>query len=256
MDGYIKLFRQVQDNPMYFDGKFDKVHAWIDILMLASWKDTSVIVRGIKVDVKRGQIAKGIRFFCERWKWSQHTVEKFFKELEDATQIATQKSNVINLISVINYDKYQICECEDATQNATQNATQIKKVSPITPLQENKKESKRKKSSYSKEYSDEEISSPLYQEFLRFSEWLNSNCERLSSLKKQMTFENYSSIRSEHSKEELFYVCTRADDWKNLAKNRVSVYLVLLDRFVRYKDDMIKAGITQVIKQHTNDVSY
>lgn len=141
MLGYIKMYRQLLDNEIYFDGKFDKTHAWLDLLYLANFNDSIIVKRGIRVNVKRGQIAKSIDFFCDRWQWSHPTVEKFLNYLEDCGQICIQRSKLINLISVINYDKFQSNLENDCEQNCIQTCEQTRKVSP-TPLS---KESRKKK---------------------------------------------------------------------------------------------------------------
>lgn len=149
MDGFILLYRAIFNSKLYFAGKFDKTHAWIDLLLLANYSDSTIDKRGISVEVKRGQIAKSIDFFCERWQWSHKTVECFLKTLESSEQISIQRSRLINLISIVNYDKYQasieLCSEQNSEQNSEQSSEQIKKVPPIPPLQKYKKQSKQTK---------------------------------------------------------------------------------------------------------------
>ena len=92
---------------MYFSDPFTRMQAWIDLLLVANYRDSVIYVRGNKVDVKRGQIAKSQDFFATRWKWSRGKVIRFLDELQKCGQIVQQKSNVITLISVVNYEYYQ-----------------------------------------------------------------------------------------------------------------------------------------------------
>jgi hypothetical protein len=46
--GYIKLWRCIQDNNLWTDEPFDKARAWIDLVMLANYKDATIQRRGIK----------------------------------------------------------------------------------------------------------------------------------------------------------------------------------------------------------------
>ena len=92
---------------MYFSEPFTRMQAWIDLLLVANYRDSVIYVRGNKVDVKRGQIAKSQDFFATRWKWSRGKVIRFLDELQKCGQIVQQKSNVITLISVVNYEYYQ-----------------------------------------------------------------------------------------------------------------------------------------------------
>lgn len=105
--GWIKIHRNITENPMYFSEPFTRMQAWIDLLLVANYRDSVIYVRGNKVDVKRGQIAKSQDFFATRWKWSRGKVIRFLDELQRCGQIVQQKSNVITLISVVNYEYYQ-----------------------------------------------------------------------------------------------------------------------------------------------------
>lgn len=105
--GWIKIHRNITENPMCFSEPFTRMQAWIDLLLVANYRDSVIYVRGNKVDVKRGQIAKSQDFFATRWKWSRGKVIRFLDELQKCGQIVQQKSNVITLISVVNYEYYQ-----------------------------------------------------------------------------------------------------------------------------------------------------
>lgn len=105
--GWIKIHRNITENPMYFSEPFTRMQAWIDLLLVANYRDSVIYVRGNKVDVKRGQIAKSQDFFATRWKWSRGKVIRFLDELQKCGQIVQQKSNVITLISLVNYEYYQ-----------------------------------------------------------------------------------------------------------------------------------------------------
>lgn len=150
MIGYIKLYRQLFENPDYFYERFSRMQAWIDLLLLANYEDGYIFIRGIRVEVKRGQVAKSLDSLAERWRWSKHTVQRYLKELETALQIALQKQNAITLITIVNYEKYQGVddgfEGQTALQIAPQTALQTKeKSSPNTPTKESNKEEKEDK---------------------------------------------------------------------------------------------------------------
>lgn len=112
---------------MYFSEPFTRMQAWIDLLLVANYRDSVIYVRGNKVDVKRGQIAKSQDFFATRWKWSRGKVIRFLDELQKCGQIVQQKSNVITLISVVNYEYYQQDGTTDEPQIVQPNERRIKK---------------------------------------------------------------------------------------------------------------------------------
>ena len=145
---YIKIPIDVIDEyDDYLKGKFNGLRAWIDLLLLAKSSDTFARIRGIKVDVKRGQLAQSCNELAERWGWSKTTVTAFLRRLEEQKRISTQKNKVITLISIIEYEKYigdfENCPAPPAmqidtqvdTQNGTQNSFNINKLGSTTGTQ-------------------------------------------------------------------------------------------------------------------------
>ena len=109
--GYISLWRSIQDNEIWLEEKFTRAQAWIDMLLLANHKKTSMRVRGIKVEVDRGQIGRSKETLADRWKWSRSKVMRFLDELENDGMIEQQtsikNSRLPRIISIVNYEKYQ-----------------------------------------------------------------------------------------------------------------------------------------------------
>ncbi len=107
MEGWIKLHRQIFDNEYYFSEPFTRAQAWVDMLLLANHKDGCFFKRGIKVNVKAGEIGYDIDSLAKRWQWSRGKVERFFSMLENSKQIVRQKTNVTTLVSIVKYKIYQ-----------------------------------------------------------------------------------------------------------------------------------------------------
>jgi hypothetical protein len=152
MSGWIKIYRKIFDNPFYFSEKFTRCQAWIDLLLLANYSEGFFYKRGIKVDIKRGQIGYDLDSLGLRWRWSRGKVERFINDLEIEKQIVRQKTNVTTLITVTNYELYQSDSKADDNADGQQTGTQTE------PNKKNKKTKKPKnieiyddvKSSYSK----------------------------------------------------------------------------------------------------------
>lgn len=123
--GWICLNRSLMDSPIYFAEKFTRTQAWIDILLLANYEDGVIYVRGNRVEIHRGQVARSKENLADRWSWSRGKVIAYLNELQKEGMIEQQKSNVMSLISVVNYDKYQIIEQQNEQQNIQQNEQQI-----------------------------------------------------------------------------------------------------------------------------------
>ena len=123
MDGWIKIFRRVIEHPDYFAEPFTRMSAWIDLLLMANYANGYIRSRGVRVEVKVGQIVTSTVSLAQRWKWSRGKVQRYLDELENAQQIEQQKSNLCTLISICNYDKYQVGDTADCTASYTADET-------------------------------------------------------------------------------------------------------------------------------------
>lgn len=146
MSGWIKLHRKLTENPLYFSEPFSRSMAWIDMLLIANHSDNYFFKRGIRIDVKVGQIGYDLDSLAKRWKWSRGKVERFLNMLENDKQIVRQKTNVTTLISIVNYKEYQTDDKPNKKPNSKANG--------------NKQECKELK---------EEINIPELSEFLAFA---------------------------------------------------------------------------------------
>lgn len=122
-DGWIKLHRQILDDPLYFAEPFTRMQAFIDIILIANIKQTTFFKRGIKITVERGQTVRSEDELALRWQWSRGKVRRFLVELQNDNKIVQQKSRVCSCISVVNYDKYQIDDTTNSTTNDTTDST-------------------------------------------------------------------------------------------------------------------------------------
>jgi hypothetical protein len=127
--GYVKISRSIQDHYLWTEKtEFDRRSAWIDLIMLANYKEGTIRKRGIKITILRGQVALSERQLTERWGWSRGKVKRFLNELEYEQQIIQQNEqqnkNVTSLITIINYDERQENEPQNAPQNEPQNEPQ------------------------------------------------------------------------------------------------------------------------------------
>jgi DNA replication protein DnaD len=158
MSGWVKIHRSIQDNPLWTAEPFTRGQAWIDLLIMANHKNHTVFVRGIPIEVKRGQVGRSILFISDRWKWSRSKVVNFLNYLKNEQQIEHQITNVSTLITILNYDKYQSDEQQNEQQNDNRTTTEIQqKDNRTTHTRMNKNDKK-------KEECKEYISEPKAEE--------------------------------------------------------------------------------------------
>jgi len=142
MEGWIKLHRQITENPLYFSEAFTRCQAWIDMLLLANTKEGFFYKRGIRVEVIRGQVGYDIESLAKRWKWSRGKVERFLNVLEIDKQVVRQKTNVTTLISICNYNIYQARSNPNDNANSNSNEHQTVKQTDTNKNNKNNKELK------------------------------------------------------------------------------------------------------------------
>lgn len=119
MNGWIKLYRQLQDCSIWYGERFSKGQAWIDLLMLANHSDKKIMFNGEFITVRRGQYLTSMVKLSDKWKWNRKTVSSFLKLLENDNMITKVTDNTKTLITIVNYGIYQ-SENENVGQPITQ----------------------------------------------------------------------------------------------------------------------------------------
>ena len=106
-EGYIKLWRALLDNPVWLAEPFTKAQAWVDLLLLANHKPGSITIRGVCIQLERGQVGLSEYTLAERWRWSRNKVRYYLRYCKKESQIVLQKNNVTTIVTIANYDRWQ-----------------------------------------------------------------------------------------------------------------------------------------------------
>ena len=107
--GWIKLYRQIQDNMLWTESEpFDRRSAWIDLIMMANVQNKEIMYRGQVIRIKRGQVYTSIRKLAARWHWSRDKVNRFIKTLMKAHMVEhdTRTTNA-TLLTIVKYSDFQ-----------------------------------------------------------------------------------------------------------------------------------------------------
>lgn len=118
MAGWIKIYQSIREHWIWEKPQYLKW--WLDLLMLAEWKDRRKMFGSSICIIKRGQLATSNRFLRDRWQCksddepmqtpSPKTVMKFLSMLERDGMIKrdnTTLPNRVTLITICNYENYQ-----------------------------------------------------------------------------------------------------------------------------------------------------
>ena len=101
--GFIMIDRSILEDDMYFSEKFTRMQAYMDLCLLAAFKSRTFYIRGNKVELQPMQVAKSVRDLADRWQWGINKVRSFILELEKSGIIDTQKTSVIQIITIKKY---------------------------------------------------------------------------------------------------------------------------------------------------------
>lgn len=101
--GWIKLYRSIQDNPLWNEKPFDKARAWIDLLLMANHEDR--YVGSIKVEA--GSFITSMQKLAERWGWSRSAVIRYMNRTQSEHMVILKADTKRTLVSVVNWASYQ-----------------------------------------------------------------------------------------------------------------------------------------------------
>lgn len=106
MAGYVKIPRDLFEDPTLTSVRFTRPWAMIDLIQLAKFNDCQEYVNGRYITLKRGQLCKSIRQLANRWGWNERTVMRFLDVLVSTTVITLSVQHSTHIISINNYDQY------------------------------------------------------------------------------------------------------------------------------------------------------
>jgi hypothetical protein len=116
MEGWISLYRQIVDNEFYFAERFTKMQAWIDLLLLANHKPTTIFIRGNQIKLTEGQLCYSQLTLSKRWKWNRRTVDNFLSMLQNREMIHHTKTHLTTIISIVQWSEFQKSTQQTAQQ--------------------------------------------------------------------------------------------------------------------------------------------
>lgn len=121
--GWIKLDRGILDNWVWLGDPFSRGQAWVDLLLLANFHESTIRTRmGIR-NVERGQIKTSRKELAARWKWSVSKVDRFLRDLTIQHMVYTSGTPDGTTLTLVNWAKYQGRADTNDTPNDTADET-------------------------------------------------------------------------------------------------------------------------------------
>jgi len=124
-NSFIKLYRKIQDNWIWDNPLYLK--CWIDMLMRASIKPSSMLMNNQIIEVNRGEIVFSQRNFAKRNNMTRQRLRTFLKKLEKTNMILVKSNPDITHAIIVEYNSYN--EFKPYQQKPTSNPIIRKKES-------------------------------------------------------------------------------------------------------------------------------
>lgn len=106
MEGWIIIHRSIQNHWIWKN--YFYARRWQDLIFLAQWKDSDVDLGKRTIHLKRGQFLTSTRQLMALWHTNTTTVLDFLRVLEKNEMITRKRSGNVSIITICNYDKYQL----------------------------------------------------------------------------------------------------------------------------------------------------
>ncbi|EOU1764237.1 hypothetical protein LTX49_000609 [Clostridium perfringens] len=202
VEGWLKLYRSIQNHWLWEDKPFSRGQAFVDILLMANHKDNKILFNGELIEIKRGSRITSLRQLSDAWGWSTTKVKKFLELLEKENMITVKSDNKKTLVTIENYGVYQEVGNTEETQEKQQSNTdvtqkKIKKNSEKNQKKTNKNDKERYKNDKERKEGEEEESPPTSPRFYPSPiHELLANSDSLSPVSYKTFFQN-ADIREE-----------------------------------------------------------
>lgn len=134
-NGWVKLFRSLSRKGWY--KKSDYIHLWIHLLLKVNYKENEWLYKNKIFKVKEGQFITSRKTLSMETGINESKIERILKCFENEQQIEQQNMHTSRLISIINWQQYQIKEQQIEQQvNSKRTASEQR----VNTIKESKKD--------------------------------------------------------------------------------------------------------------------
>lgn len=105
--GFVGVHRSLQEHWLWDDKPFSKGQAWIDLIMLANYKEDKFVFKDEVICGKRGTVYRSITYLAERWGWGRDKTSRFLHQLESDGMVRLTATTHQTTVDIVNYGVYQ-----------------------------------------------------------------------------------------------------------------------------------------------------
>lgn len=126
MAGHLKLHRDVYEHHAFKSVIEASFFVWM--CSKAAWRDHTVRYKDQVIPLKRGQFAMSVRDMAAVWGWSRSKVERILNRDTLRDMIETHTETGVTVITICNYDKYQLPADRAETPSGTPSETDPRQI--------------------------------------------------------------------------------------------------------------------------------
>ena len=123
MRGLYRMSRGWMQNGAFKHERYTEREAWIWLIEDAAFRPRTKRIGTYVVQLERGQIATSLRFLATAWGWKKDRVRRFLTRLANDSMLSrkcAENATPYTLITLCNYDIYQLAHDGDATATRQQ----------------------------------------------------------------------------------------------------------------------------------------
>ena len=105
-NGWVTVHRKILDH--WVSQEPELFAFWMRLLIEANHSDKKRMFNGTLIEIKRGQTLFGLEAFEAKSGISRKKLRRYLSMLESESMIGRQKTNKYSLISIVNYEEYQL----------------------------------------------------------------------------------------------------------------------------------------------------
>lgn len=119
MSGFYLMHRGWQGNPVFRNEAFSRRDAFVWLIEEAAFRPVRIYAGRSEISLSRGQLSHSLRHIASAWRWDLARVSRFIASMTKAKIIDTQTDTGQTVITICNYEKYQVSEKQPDTPNDT-----------------------------------------------------------------------------------------------------------------------------------------